>query len=533
MERWNGWGEEGVELPVRPGAQTLMEASVGPATRLKDATLEEALARVPASRIDFEHRLIATDSDTRLRHSRGHSFPDWLARRSGDFGHYPDGVAFPTSSADVRELLSLAEEKSLELIPWGGGTSVAGHVNPDASERPILTISMRRMNMLLSLDKESQLATFGAGTRGPEVEAQLRDEGYTLGHFPQSFEYSTLGGWVVTRSSGQQSLRYGRIEQLFAGGHLETPIGPLELPPFPASSAGPDVREMVLGSEGRMGIVTEVKVRVTPLPEMEEFHTLFFANWAHGVRALRELTQAKLPLSMLRLSNATETRSHLAIGGNAKLVRVLHGGLGLRGLGDDKVMVMFGITGDKATCKHVLRETLRRAKDHGGVHLGQALGKRWAHHRYRGVYLRNSLWDLGYSIDTLETCTHWSNITALMRGIEAAIGGALSDEGEKVHVFTHLSHFYPSGASVYTSYVFRCADSYEATHARWAKCKAAASEYLTTHGGTISHQHGVGKDHAAYLPREKGPLGMRAIETLAGEFDPKGLMNPGTLLPRE
>ncbi len=531
MQRWNGWGEEGVEMPVRPGAKALMEGSIGPAKALRDATLEEALKRVPASRITLEHALIRTDAETRLRHSRGHSFPDWLARRSGELGPFPDAVAFPTSRDEVRTLLALAAEHGFDVIPWGGGTSVVGHLQADDHGRPILAVSLRKLNQLLALDKESQIATFGAGTSGPDVEAQLRDQGYTLGHFPQSFEYSTVGGWVVTRSSGQQSLRYGRIEQLFAGGHMETPIGPLDLPPFPASSAGPDVREMVLGSEGRMGILTDVQVRVTPSPEVEEFHTLFFPDWSHGCRALRELAQAKLPLSMMRLSNANETRSHLAIGGNAKMVRALQAGLALRGIGSEKVMVMFGVTGDRQTCKQLLRETLRRTKAHGGVHLGQALGKRWAHHRYRGVYLRNSLWDLGYAIDTFETSTHWSNITAMMQGAEAAVGAALESEGEKVHVFTHLSHFYPTGASVYTSYVFRCADTYEGTLARWQKCKDAASEFISTHQGTISHQHGVGRDHAPYLEREKGALGMRAISTLANEFDPDGRMNPGKLLP--
>src|SRR5690606_15611542 len=162
----------------------------------------------------------------------------------------------------------------LHVIPYGGGTSVAGHINPIDQGRPILTVSLAHMNRLIDLDRESQLATFGAGTPGPLVEAQLRAHGYTLGHFPQSFEYSTVGGWVVTRSSGQQSLRYGRIEQLFAGGRMETPVGPLTMPTLPAASAGPDLRELVLGSEGRFGILTEATVRVTPLPEHESFHAL-------------------------------------------------------------------------------------------------------------------------------------------------------------------------------------------------------------------------------------------------------------------
>ena len=261
MRRWNGWGDEAFNMALPPSAGNFLAQLLGKASPLKDATLEQVMGNVPASRLQA-HPLIDTSAEQRVRHARGQSLPDWLAMRSGDFAVFPDGVAFVENQQQVKQLLAYAREHQVEVIVYGGGTSVAGHITPKASERPILTISMARMNQLLDLDEQSQIATFGAGTPGPMVESQLRAKGYTLGHFPQSFELSTIGGWVASRSSGQQSLRYGRIEQLFAGGSMETFAGTMALATFPASSAGPDMREIVLGSEGRFGVITDVKVAV-------------------------------------------------------------------------------------------------------------------------------------------------------------------------------------------------------------------------------------------------------------------------------
>ena len=277
MRLWNGWGNEDSDLTMElsDGLRALLEALVGPGTALRQATLDEVIAKVPNTRLD-NHPLIKTDPETRVRHARGQSLPDWLEMHSGNVDTFPDGVAFPESSNQVRELLALAKENNLIVIPYGGGTSVVGHINPEISDKPVLTIDMGKMNSMLSIDVESQLATFGAGAPGPMVEEELKKHGYTLGHFPQSWELSTLGGWVASRSSGQQSLHYGRIENMFAGGNIETLNGTMIIPTIPASSAGPDIREMILGSEGRMGIITEVTVRITPLPEEEKFQVVFF-----------------------------------------------------------------------------------------------------------------------------------------------------------------------------------------------------------------------------------------------------------------
>lgn len=537
MRAWNGWGNGQYAMDLPENGQSFLAERIGAGHVLPDATLESVCAQVPASRLEqldlsglSNQALIKTDPETRVRHARGQSLPDWLAMRSGDFGLFPDAVAFPETSDEVAELLQLADQQNIDLIPYGGGTSVAGHINPQASERPVLTVSMARMNRLMDLDKESQIATFGAGTPGPLLEQLLRAEGYTLGHFPQSFELSTVGGWVASRSSGQQSLRYGRIEQLFAGGRVETLQGTLDIPNIPASSAGPDVREMVLGSEGRLGIITEVKVRVTPIAAKENFYVAFFPSWEAARTATRQIKQQGIALSMLRVSNAIETETQLALAGHPKQIALLEKVLSLRGIKEGKCMLTFGTTGTKRQCKTALRETRAIIKSNKGLYTGTYLGNKWAEKRFSMPYLRESLWRLGYAVDTLETATTWDNVDNLLNKVEDSLRNGLAKHGKSVHVFTHLSHFYNQGCSIYTSYIFSNGDDADETLAYWRELKHNTSEVIVNNGGTISHQHGVGKDHAPYLPVEKGELGMRAIGALVKEFDPQVRLNPGTLI---
>lgn len=532
MKRWNGWGddENDLDYELSPSALGFLQNIIGPSSPLPNASLEDVLATVPVSRLP-ENPLYSIDPEDRLRHARGQSMPDWLALRSGKFGVFPDAVAFPESSEDVQALLQLALSEELDVIPYGGGTSVVGHINPEETGRPVLTIDMTPMNKLMKLDRQSQIATFGAGTIGPDVESQLASEGYILGHYPQSWELSTIGGWVASRSSGQQSLRYGRIEQMFAGGRIETFKGTMDIPTFPASSAGPDMREFFLGTEGRLGIITEVKARVTKLPEQEAFHVLFFPSWEVALDAVREIIQSKMQLSMMRLSNQLETYTQLKLAGGERVIGLLEAFLKMRGAGDEKTMFTFGVTGSKGQCAAALKLTRQIAKRYGGVGAGSVLGKKWEHSRFRSPYLRHGLWDEGYAVDTMETAVDWIRVPDAAAAIQKDITHSLQDEGEIVHAFTHLSHMYGQGSSVYTTYIFRCGKTYEETHARWEKLKAAGAEAIVRHGGTISHQHGVGKDHAKYLEAEKGELGLAAIDGLVKVFDPRQQMNPGKLLP--
>lgn len=533
MRRWNGWGDEGIHTPLSEQALGFLAERVGPGTPPQDATLSAACAGVPVSRLP-RHPAVDRTAEARLRASHGQSLGDWIALRFGEPQRVVDGVAFPEDEAQLRRLLAWAAEKGALVIPQGGATSVVGHLSPPAQDpRPVMALSLARMNRLLALDETAQLATFEAGVLGPALEAALHARGYTLGHYPQSFEYASLGGWVVTRSSGQQSLRYGRAEQWFAGGRLLMADGrALDVPPLPASSAGPDLREWLLGSEGRFGVLSQATVRVSRAPEAEQFLGVFLPDWETGLRAARELVQARVPLSMLRLANAVETETTLrlaAAGGHGLEIGLLERYLRLRGSGEGKVLMFIGLTGSAAQVAAAKREALALLHHQGAHSTGQLLGKAWAKKRFAGVYLRNALWEAGYMVDTMETAVPWGRTTAMVEAIEGAGGAALARWGERCHAYTHLSHVYASGSSVYSTFVLRVGATAAESRGRWQALKAAVSEAIVAQGGTISHQHGVGKDHAPYLSAEKGEAGLAAIDAALAHFDPQGLFNSGNL----
>jgi len=532
--RWNGWGDARVQEALKPEAHAFLAQAVGPPQPLPDATLADALAQVEAQPTRLgRHPLIDTRAETRLRASFGQSMHDWLRLRFGVPGRVTDGVAFPDSAAEVRLLLTWACEHGVQVLPRGGATSVAGHLTP-VGTAPVLTLDMGRMMRLLDLDPVAQLARFEAGVAGPDLEAQLRARGFTLGHFPQSFELSTLGGWVVTRSSGQQSARYGRIEQLFAGGTLQTPEREWTLPTFPASAAGPDLREWVLGSEGRIGVLTEAIVRVTRAPADERFVGVFFPDWASAAAAVRRIAQGKLGLSMLRLANPAETHTTLTMAGHASAIAWLERYLSLRGVGEGKCLLLAGFTGDTAGAVRTLRRAAAAVwREHGGVSTGTMLGSKWAARRFANVYLRNALWDAGYAVDTMETACDWPRVDAMVQAMESAGRAALAQHGERTHCYTHLSHVYAQGSSVYSTFVYRIGPDYDTALARWQSLKTAVGDAIVAHGGTITHQHGVGKDHARWLAAEKGATGMSALAAMVREFDPHGVMARGNLLGDE
>lgn len=530
MRRWNGWGDEATHYPLTESAARFLAERLGPGQPMPDAALERVLAAVPASRLPF-HPLLDADPETRLRHARGQSLPDWVALRSGRIPAFPDAVAYPTSDEEVRSLFDLCRTSGARLIPYGGGTSVVGHINPLADERPTLAVDLSRLRRLLDLDEISRLATAEAGASGPELERQLNARGYTLGHYPQSFEYSTLGGWIATRSTGQQSYYYGRIEDHFAGGHLETPVGPLDLPPFPASAAGPDLRHLVLGSEGRLGIITRAVIRIRRLPEREGFYGAFFHDWRSGVEAIREIAQAETAVSMLRLSDAVESEVTLVLSGKDRLVGWADRGLRALAYGPERCLLVYAVTGSHRATSHARREAESIIRRHGGLLTGSLIGRLWRKSRFRTPYLRNTLWEHGYATDTLETALAWARLLPAAAELRSTLSRGLEASGERVLAFAHLSHLYRDGASLYLTYLFRrSADPDETLH-RWHRLKEAASRLIVAHGGTISHQHGVGTDHADYLPSEKGPLGTRVLQAVCRTFDPEGWMNPGKLVP--
>ena len=528
MQRWNGYGEETISYPLSNSVKAYFARILGQSRRPQDVD-RKTIHIAPAYSFSQPHPLLQFDDDIRLRHALGQSFPDLASKRFGSFQRFPDAVAFPESDQDVTELLAWARKAGAQVIPYGGGTSVVGGVNPSRREdddRPVLTISLSRLNELQNLDSTSQLATFGAGVIGPYVESQLRAYGFTLGHYPQSFEFSSLGGWIATRSSGQQSLGYGRIEALFAGGKIETPSGRIVLPALPASAAGPDLRQLILGSEGRFGIITEATVRVRPVPKFEAFYGVMFSDWLTGIEAVRQAIQADIPLSMMRLSNPTETETFLNLPAHQNQVELLRTLLKWRNFTPENCLLLFGVSGDHVATRVARREMMDIARHHRGLWLTELVGRQWAKGRFRTAYLRDALWEYGYAVDTLETAVPWNMVHKASQAILDALTGAV----QPLLPMAHLSHVYRDGASLYFTFLFRIGDTLDETMARWRTLKEAGSRAVLSVGGTISHQHGVGVDHLSYLAQEKSELGIQMLKEVQKSLDPAGVMNPGKLV---
>jgi alkyldihydroxyacetonephosphate synthase len=472
------------------------------------------------------------DPKVRLMHARGQSFGDLAAFRFGKVPLIPDGVAFPRTEADIEELLQWAGGIEAQVVPYGGGTSVTGGVTPIDNGRPVITISLEGMSSLIELDEKSHMACFEAGVQGPWLEAQLRAKGFTLGHFPQSFAYSSLGGWIVTHSSGQESLGYGRIADMFQGGRLIAPKGSLEVLPHPASAAGPELKHLVLGSEGCLGILTEATVKVRPLPKKQLFLGAMLPGFKEGVRMVQAISQARLPLCMLRLSDEPETRVSLVLANLGRLRGLAEGVLRfLMPKGQGQCLLLYGAAGEPKEIAAPLNEAARVIRSHKGLPLGRIPGISWQKNRFKLPYLRNTLWDLGYGVDTLETATSYSRLLPTYRAVMKAFLGSLAKENERVYAMAHLSHTYETGASLYFTFFFRLAKTLEDSLDRWLKIKHSALRAIVDQRATLSHHHGVGLDHLPFLGQEKGPTGLLLLRALKGALDPQGLLNPGKLIP--
>jgi len=539
MRRWNGWGDESETAHLGAGPRRFLEQRIGAGTPPMDATLEAVVAAVPPSRLahaagqsEESGTGIALDLDpeARVRRARGQSFPDLIALRSGRLEAVPDAIARPRSTGVVRAVIDIAKDRGARLVPYGGGTSVVGGVSVLRHPDPIITVDLAGLNSVTDLDERSGLVTCGAGTPGPDLAAFLAAHGLTIGHEPQSFELATVGGWVAARGSGLRSFGVGRIEQLYAGGGLEAPAGSMRMAPYPASAAGPDLRQLVLGSEGRLGILTDVILRTTPLPEVDRLEAWAMPGWPAALEAVQEITRARVPLSTLRLSTPAESRTLLAFADRPSQIRALATYLRARRQPKDWALLLVGTAGRRRLAGSARAEAANIVGAHGGVRI-PALARTWSRTRFRSPYLRNTLWTMGYGSDTLETATTWGRVPQLLARLEAAIANALEGTiGERVHVFTHLSHLYPSGSSLYVTFIFRLGPDPDQTLDRWWTIKRAASSVIEAEGATISHHHGIGTDNAPWLAAEKGPLGMAALESIVRTFDPDGIMNPGVLL---
>jgi alkyldihydroxyacetonephosphate synthase len=549
--RWWGWGtlDQSFDLEDRtafwPGLERMLEVprdrKLHPPVTLEEINLRPT--RLDDRRLASLCKLLGdeavfTDQRTRVEHAYGKSYRDLVRVRAGYVPHPPDAVVYPADETQVAELLAWAADGDVAVIPFGGGSSVLGGVEPQPGDRLCITLDLARLDRVLTADPVSRTARIQAGATGPEVEAQLNTQGFTLGHFPQSFEFSTLGGWIVTRAAGQNSIGYGKIEHLTQAVRVVTPVGVVETKDTPATAAGPSIRRLMIGSEGTYGVLTEATMRLHPLPEVQDYRGLLFRTLDDGLAAFRDLMQSGLHPAIVRLSDPSETKayalmSHEHHGLRALFDKLLEGYLGFRGYGlDSSCLMILGFDGAPDDVEYRLNLALEICRDHRGLHLGRSIGRSWKRDRFAQPYLRDDLLDNGVLVDTLETATTWSNLMAVYQAMTAAMKSAIAATGGGPGaVLTHVSHAYPYGASLYATFLGRqvSLDPLE-NQDQWRTIKRQTTEAILTAGGTLSHHHGVGQDHALWLEEEIGPVAMRALRTLKQTFDPKNIMNPGVLL---
>ncbi|HEY3507446.1 MAG TPA: FAD-binding oxidoreductase [Actinocatenispora sp.] len=531
---WNGWEPTG-RPPLPPAARRELTRLLGgwpaptPPVPLADVTLPEpALPADARTALDAalgpEH--VTSDRTERIRHAAGRSYLDLVRLRAGDAGSAPDAVLRPADADEIAEVLRICAEHRTAVVPFGGGTSVVGGVTAErGGHRAAVALDLSRLDSLVALDRVAQTATLSAGMRGPEVEAALGVHGFTLGHFPQSFRYAMVGGWVATRSAGQASTGYGRIDELVHAVRCVTPTGELRLGHGPASAAGPRLLDLVVGSEGTLGVITEATVTVRPVPAARRYEGWSLPGTTAGLDAFRALAQRLGPglaPDVCRLSDPDETRTTFLLGGTA--ARLARGYLAVRGHGAGCLAVL-GWEGEPDAVRYRRRAAARLLHAYGGVPLGAAPGAAWLRGRYGAPNLRDTLLDHGLLVETLETAADWSALPELYRAIRATLRERLG----RALVLTHVSHLYRSGASLYVT-VLALRDRADPV-AQWTAAKRAVTATITGHGGTLTHHHAVGVDHRPGLVDEIGERGVALLRAVKSTLDPAGIMNPGTLIP--
>ena len=461
---------------------------------------------------------VRDDPAARVAHCRGKSYLDLLRQRAGECEDAPDAVVAPGSAEAVQTVLNACNDAGVAVVPFGGGTSVVGGLEPLRGRwDALVSLDLGRLEGVEAFDERSHLAWLRAGTRLPEADHALAQRGFTLGHTPQSYEWATVGGCVATRSAGQSSTGHGRIEENVVALRCATPAGPLETLAVPATAAGPALKQLVIGSEGVLGAITAVGLRVHPLPAVRRYEGFAFRDFEAGCEALRMLAQAEIAPDIARLSDEAETGLSFALAGNGAKARAM--GAVLRG----RCVLVCGWEGTEESVAVRRKLTTRALRAAGAWPLGQGPGEAWAATRYAGPHLRDDLLDRGVMVETLETAATWSNLAAL----RSAVTRALEDSLAAPMVLCHASHLYATGASLYFT-AFAAQDRADPA-GQWTRAKTAAMDAIVATGGTITHHHAVGADHARWLPAEIGPLGHDLLRVLKERCDPAGIMNPGKL----
>ncbi len=548
QQKWWGWGAEGIEFSFadKPKFAPFVLDVIGvdvtlPAPRvaalssydIPASQLTPALRTALVEGIGEEN--VVDDDEYRVIHAFGRGVRDLVRVRRGEFGRLPDVVVYPGSEDDVVAIVGAATAADAVVIPYGGGSNIVGALEAVPTEtRQVISINMGRMNKVLDIDEASGLARIEAGVLGPDMEIQLNAKGWTLGHFPDSFVWSTLGGWIATRSSGMQSDKYGDIADITRGLRMVMDGQVLVLRPLPSSSSGPSVREMVLGSEGRLGIITEATVNVHRLPPVREIQAYFFPTYDAGLEAMTELAASDAAPSITRIMDAAETAFSMANG--KKSSRVSH--LMNRAVqevmtrkGWDLEKIALGFVGYEGTPVHVRYEKGLVGKiisRNGGMSVGKGPGVLYDQKKYDIPYIRDFLLDRGIPADVSETATPWRLLKTMHDKTVAAAYKAMEEAGVQGFVMCHLSHSYHSGACQY--FTFAINDSSEHNMESYDRVKRAIQQSFMDNGGTVSHHHGVGEEHSAWLDQDISAAGVFIQRKLFEGVDPEQRFNPGKII---
>ena len=550
--KWWGWGVEGVSFhwEDKPAFPAFVKRAMGiDVASPPAAPMSIEQLNVPAPRISDEVRgrltdavgaaNVAYDDLDRVVHTYGKSLRDLLRLRAADLPRTPDAVVYPGSEDDVRALLDLALEADLVIIPFGGGSNIAGSLHPEPDEeRTVVSLDLGRMNQVLDLDEDSGLARVQAGVLGPDLEEQLARRGWTMGHFPDSFTHSTLGGWVATRSSGMQSDKYGDIAKISRGMRVVQPGGTFVVRPLPSTSTGPNTREMVLGSEGRLGIITEVTVQVHRLPENRLITAYLFPSWEAGLAAMQEISTSDAHPSVTRVSDSFETQFSLSTRKESKGFSVSSAvGNGLfkllerRGWDLDQACLSFiGFEGGRAHVAHEKGIVNSIVKAHGGIGLGKGPAVLYDQKKFDTPYIRDFVLDRGGAADVSETAAPWSKLLPLYTAVMENVRKVYADLGVTGWVMCHLSHSEHSGACLYFTFAF-AHDGVDPI-GQYERVKVAVQQTFIEQGGTLSHHHAVGTEHSRWLAEDISEQGVVMVQGVIDTVDPGRHLNPGKITGR-
>jgi alkyldihydroxyacetonephosphate synthase len=533
--KWWGWGDPQTLPELDDAALGALRERIGELTPKPKAAELEDFALPPAEPLPqalldaVGPQGVFASLEDRLRHATGRGYADLARLRLGELDAAPDAVVLPDSPEQLRRLLEVCAAEGVAVVPFGGGTSVVGGVAPERGPHGrLISLDLARLGGV-EVDRRSLTAKLGAGLRGPEAEAALGRDGVVLGHFPQSFEYATIGGFAATRSAGQASSGYGRFDDLVSSVRLIAPAGEMRTLETPHTAAGPALRELIVGSEGTLGVIPDVTVRVRPAPGVRRYEAWIAEDFESGTEIVRALAQGPGLPDVIRVSDEEETWVSLTMQGPRGLAGALFGRyLGLRRRAGG-CLVIVGHEGEPESVARRRALAVRELRAGGAAYLGQAAGGSWEHGRFQGPYLRDTLMEMGAMVETLETSHTWSNLLALHSSVGEAIRRSLAGQGTPGLVFCHLSHAYPDGASLYFTFISQARSGAEIE--QWREVKRAASEAIVAAEATITHHHAVGLDHAPYMEAEVGRTGLESLRALKAELDPAGIMNPGKLIP--